>query len=240
MIRIKKYIFPLALVKILLFFLVLQLFFTSCEEDSMFYYDNLYSNGALFEIPVSFGDDKEVFNVGDTVYLEIIIENTSLYDQISQEMITVSDAVYEARFAFLDEMYNDVFPGTIILEANGLRKTDNYFSATFGHYFAQNSLLTSTPEEDVISFKAGFVFNTAGDYTLYFHNTPNQYISEGESDISYTNTDGKDTEASAIYLFDMDNKTNNYIPGEDAEINPLDWAAFDQGIKEFKIIDDQE
>jgi len=234
-----KYIIPIALIKIVLIFLVMQLFFSSCEEGDILYSSETFAEGPVFEIPVSFGADNSVFNTGDTILLEIVIESSSLEDEISGDQISVSQASFEAHFKFCDAEGQSYYPTSFLFSGQSLGLEDGAYVAYFGNSLSKGAVLSSTGNSSFLTFEAGYVFNTPGEYTLYFINTPNAYVSEGETDILLSEED--DSWAYAVYLFDLGETSDDYAT-EDDEIkwDILQQASFEQAIKDFIIIDNVE
>ncbi len=225
MTKVRKYIFPIILIKVLLVFLVLQLFFTSCSKDDM-YCGDLYSEGPVFELQSSFGGTKKVFEIGDTVYLEIHIHDSVLRDEILKEYMPVTNATFNVRFAIKDKEGNMVFPKTILKSGQSINKEENYF---YGQFNVSDTLPSC--------YKLGFVFDEPGDYSFYYINTPNQFCADGGIDITTSN----DISAYAVYLFEDGSKTIEYAKDENqVKIDILDQAGFDQSIKDFTIFDSEE
>lgn len=247
--KFNKYIIPLALIKIALAFLVLQLFFSSCEKDDILYGSDLFTEGPVFEIEAQFGNETTSFetgaegngiNVGDTLFLEISLESNTHYDQISQTEVTLSDPEYHSQFVFTDAEGNAVFPDYLILSGRIDNVTDEFFVASYGEE-TPTDLLMSSEGGPFIILKIGFIFNEEGSFTLNFLNTPNNFNADGSVDIYYDRNpeDSKDVkEAYAVYLFDIQQeRTQNYnLDGDEHNTVILHNAEFDQAIIDFTVI----
>ena len=129
----KKYIIPLALLKLVLFYLVLQFFFSSCESEDLYYSGELYSEGALVEIPATFGIEDQVYTVGDTIFLEIALENTNLENQLTGNTVNLADALFNVQFGFADEEGNACKPYRFI--TNGAQLSFSNEDSTYTSSF---------------------------------------------------------------------------------------------------------
>lgn len=247
--KFNKFIIPLALVKIALVFLVLQLFFSSCEKEDILYGSDLFTEGPVFEIEAQLGNDATVFetgaedngvNAGDTLYLDIALETNTLFDEISQSHITLSNPEYHSQFTFLDADGNAVFPHYFVVSGTIDNTTTELYNASYGTETPYD-LLMSPVGASLDRLKVGFVFNTTGSYTFHFWNTPSSFTSEGSIDIYYDRNPEapKDVKkAYAVYMFDLDKeRTQDYnLDGEEHKTEILHNSEFDQAIIDFTVI----
>lgn len=247
--KFNKYILPLALVKIILAFLVLQLFFSSCEKEDILYDSGLFSEGPVFEIEAQLGNEKILFatdaqdngiNLGDTLYLVITLESNKHFDQISQSEVALSNPEYHSQFVFVDEEGKAVFPDYFVESGRMDDVSDEFFITSFGKE-SPVDVLMSPVGGSIVRLKVGFIFSKVGSYTFHFQNTPNKYISDGSVDIYYNRNveNPKDVKkAYAVYLFDLDlGKTQNYnLDGDTRKTEILHCAEFDQAIVDFAVI----
>lgn len=242
--KFNKFIIPLALVKIFLAFLVLQIFFGSCEKNDILYGSDLYTEGPLFEIQASLGNDIVQFESGseangiekgDTLYLEIVMESNTLFDEISGTNVLMKSPLYSCQFVILDANGIPVFP-EFIEESGGIGSTtEHLFNASFG-YVESEDMLASLPR-----LMIGFVFDVAGAYTFHFINIPNDMNSSGGVDILYDrNSDDEENvkKAYAVYLFDLDSRSRDYGSSDDSfKSDVLLYADVDQAIIDFTVIE---
>lgn len=238
--KFNKFIIPLALVKIILAFLVLQLFFSSCEQEEIFYDSDIYTKGPVFEIEANLttGDmnfesagEVNLMEVGDTLFLEIILESNTLYDEISKSNITLLDPEYHTQFVITDKDGLSYTPSLFALSGDVIGSSEGVFSASFGG-----------ANENITHLKLGFVLNMANSYTFHFINTPNSFLKEeGAVDIYYdkNTVDNKDFKSAyAVYMFQLGARTQNYVRDDnnlDSEI--LYEAEYDQAIIDFTVIE---
>lgn len=249
----KKYIIPIALIKITLFFVILQLFFTSCESEEIINSNSRYTEGPLFEIEASLVCNSDTFEIeanniiktGDTLYLTIGLTNTTLYDQISTEEVTLSSPVFNSQIAISDSEGNTYCPRTFEVSGQIDSLRLGVYSASFG------AIETQVEKSSVVlRLKLGFIIKKAGDYTFYFINTPNNFTSEGSTDIYYNQSsiDEKDySVAYAVYLFDLEEGSVDYGQNEENDAEDTDnnyktdilkLAGADQAIMEFTVIEE--
>lgn len=240
----RKYILPIALVKIAFVYLILQLFFSSCSDDSLMYDSSIYTDGPLVEIAATFGNSFNAYNAQDTIYLDISIDSSVFYDEVHMTDVILNNALYTAKFTFINSNDSVVFP-TMILEKGQVEKvSDSYYFAQFGYTDQESTLYKASQVYSKAYLRVGFVFDKPDSYVLYFHNTPNNLNASGEVDIYYNIQDDEYDGAYAIYLFDTNaSKTPNYnddIPyfEESKSADLLMYAAFDQAINEFTIIEE--
>ncbi len=230
-----KYFIPIALVKILFVYLILQLFFSSCESEELFYDGDLYSDGALVEIPASFGEEGQGYTVGDTILLEIAIDSIAFVNELTHNIINLNNAAFTASFAFTNNVGKAVIPSQVLSYGfSEIQEVDSSYIANFG-YTRNKSLVMNNVGGALPFLKLGFVFKEPGDYTVYFINTPNNFIDEGDVDIFYNYSSDNDSEADkayAVYLFDVGDKTTDY----DGINEVLDYAGYDQAIIDFKVV----
>ena len=256
--KFNKFIIPLALVKIVLAFLVLQLFFSSCENEDYLYGSDVYTEGPVFEILASLGneniqletgvqinstavgDTANIIKVGDTLYLEIMLESSTLFDELSKSLISMNNPEYHAQFIISDALGNAVFPDFFEVSGNVDSTTEELFNASFGNTTPAN-ILKSPMQSTSTRLKLGFVFDNAGSYTFYFVNTPNNLNSGGNVDIFYDRNpdNAKDVkQAYALYLFDLDARIRSYGSNDDSfKSDVLPVADIDQAIIDFIVIE---
>lgn len=237
----RKYVFPIALAKIALCFLVLHFFCTSCSQDNLLYTSDKYSDGPLVEIEASFGDSITHFTVNDTIYLTIDIDSPVFIDQLTYASVDLNDAFYSCVFWVKDESGNAVDFTPIENYDNIEKVSDGCYKASFGNVNYQN--ISKTYGE--VHLKLGITIDLPGDYIFYFENTPNTYVYDGEVDILYNFSASDSTHvnyAYAFYLFDVDNHSLEYAGDSNSDgylyrTKILSTAGFDQGIKEFTVED---
>ena len=218
-----KYFISIAIIKILLAFLVLQIFFTSCES---LYDSGVYSGGSIVEIPATFGDKQNVFGVSDTAYLEINLNDLYIKNELLKRNIDVSNSTFNVRIAFKNDSGNIVYPEYFLSEGKNI-------SIDGESYWGSFTSLDTVP----VNFKAGFIFDEPGNYTAYFINTPNIFVSEGNTDI----TSEDELNTYAVYLFDMGRKTIDYaLDKKEYKVEILNQASFDQAIKDFIVFVPEE
>lgn len=249
MAKYNKFIIPLALVKIILVFLVLQLFFSSCEQDDLFYDSALYTDGPLFEIEASLGTSNFSFEsgadnfvrAGDTLFLEIALESNILFDQISQSSITLSDPEYYSHFVITDKEGISYVPTFSSISGKVGTCSKGGLVASFGDD-NKNGMLMTSEREDSSHLMVGFVFNNVGSYTFHFVNTPNSFLSEEGSVDIYYERNAKNPQifknAYAVYLFQLGSRDQNYADDGDAlKTDILYEAEYDQAIIDFTVLE---
>lgn len=247
--RLHKFIVPLALVKIILVFLVLQLFFSSCENEDYFYDSAIFTEGPLFEIQARLGPQTSSFNVGrtdnfievgDTLYLEIEVASNTLFDQISKTDITLSNSEFHSQFVITNSEGESFKPTYFKVSGRVDHYAEGVFHTAFGNINA-NTALMSPVRGDAFRLYLGFVFPSAASYTFHFINTPNSFLNEeGSVDIYYE----KDTQnakdfrsAYAVYLFQLGSRNQDYdSDGDDLKTHILSEAEYDQAIIDFTVI----
>lgn len=239
MAKFNRFILPLALAKIILVFLVLHFFFSSCSDDALSYSADLYSDGPVLEIQATFGEGEVVFRVGDTIYLDIALESLSMMDQITEAEVVLNSAEFYTAFAFANADDEHVLPRSVVVSGEIEEVLDMQFNASFNNITPSGLLMGSSR---LPKLKIGFVFDEAGSYSFYFENTPNSYRN-GEVDVYYDrdSENEKDVEkAYAIYLFDLDEATHNYADAynTDFRLDMLYSAGSDQSIVDFTIVND--
>ena len=218
-----KYFISIAIIKILLAYLVMQIFFTSCES---FYDNDVYSEGPIVEIPATFGTDRDVFGVGDTVYLDINIDDLNIKNELLKGNINVSNSTFNVRIAFKSDSGDIVYPEYFLSEGKNISIDGESYWGTF-------TSLDTVP----VNFRAGFIFKKSGKYIAYFVNTPNTFVSEGSTDIIFNN----ELSAYAIYLFNTGKKTIDYaLDKKEYNVEILNQASFDQAIKDFTVFVPEE
>lgn len=238
-----KYLIPIALIKILFVFLILQLFCTSCESDSSLYSSDLYREGPLVEILTQLGDfstdSTNIAHVGDTIYLNITIESDVFFDEITKSQVVIDNGEYLTQFSILNGSGKYVFPN-VVVESGQCQYPGNtdYYNARFGNTETKKN----TPSIDRPRLRLGFIFNEPGEYIFHYNNPPNIVDSEEDTNIYYgqPSENADDTKrAYAIYLFDLGENTLNYGVWEDDEEykrSILSQAVYDQAIIEFSLI----
>lgn len=249
--KFNKFIIPLALVKIALVFLVLQLFFSSCEKEDILYGSDLFTEGPVFEIEAQLGNDVVSFetgkddngiNVGDTLFLDITMESNTLYDELSETYVNLTNPEYHSQFVILDAEGNPVFPAYFTEAGKIDNMTSELYNASFGE-ITPSGMLMSPVGGSLDRLKIGFVFNTSGAYTFHFLNTPSNLTSSGTVDIYYDRNleDAKEfKKAYAVYLFDTHELSQDYdLDGEVAKSDILTNAGADQAIIDFTVIDNK-
>lgn len=247
MTKFNKFIIPLALVKIILVFVVLQLFFSSCEQDAFLYRSDLYTEGPLFEIEASLGTNVMSFEsnkegnamiAGDTVYLEIALESTTLYDEIAMVEIPLQSPEFHCHFIITDADGAPVFPPYFEVSGDVDSVSNEAFFASFGES-APEDILMSPSRGGAINLKIGFVIEASQAYTFHFVNTPNNFTSAGGVDILYNRNpeNAKDVEkAYAVYLFDLGHRSEDYAnTGASFKQDILSDAGVDQAIIDFTV-----
>lgn len=243
----KKYIIPLAIVKIALVYLILQLFFTSCSDEDILYDRSFYSEGPLVEIHATFGNDLDAYNLMDTVTFDISIDSPVFEDKLTYNEVVLNNALYNIKFYILNEAGEAVNPLMILEKGSLVNSDDGYYMGEFGTIDDGELLSKSNTTYSKAYLRAGFVFDTPGRYTLYFENTPNGLNSNGDVDIYYDENASDSTDvkvAYAFFLFDLDSeKSMNYDNVKDSEEDYmlkneiLTTAGWDQAIKDFTIIE---
>lgn len=248
--KFNKFIIPLALVKIILAFLVLQLFFSSCEQEEIFYDSDIYTDGPLFEIEASLATRNSSFEslsednymeAGDTLFLQIALESNTLYDEISKSLVTLSDPEFYSQFVITDKDGSSYIPSYFVLSGEVDDSSDGVFSASFKDE-SSNENWVNKDHEYATHLKLGFVLNMAGSYTFHFINTPNSFLqADGAVDIYYERNpaDASDfLSAYAVYVFQLGTRTQDY-GRDDITIEPkiLYEAEYDQAIIDFTVIE---
>jgi len=246
--KVRKFIIPIALIKIFLVFVVMHLFFSSCEDDVL-YDSDIYTDGPLFEVEATLGNEKlnflsesesNIITVGDTIFLEIAVDDNTLFDQISQSDITLNSAEFYTQFCITDAEGQSIFPSYYALDGN----IDSLGATSFYAYFDDNLSVDTTSNtlaESYARLQIAFVFDKADSYTFHFINTPNASTYTGSVDIYYHSSSLANSEmksAYAVYLFDSSEKTLGYAPDEESDIaNVLLYAGIDQAIIDFTVIE---
>lgn len=231
----RKYFIYIALAKTLFVYLILQLFFSSCDSDELFYDGDLYSDGALIQVPVSFGDEGQGYTVGDTIMFEIALDSLSFVNELTDEIVDLNNANFSVSFAFANKEGEAIIPSHVL--SYGFDPSQEVDSSYIVHFWtlSNKSLVMNDMGLALSSLKLGFVFNTPGDYTLYLINTPNNTIEEGRVDVSYNVSSDNDSEvkqAYAIYLFDVSYKPTVYK----GNIPAFYYAGYNEAIVDFKVV----
>lgn len=225
----RRFFIPLALAKIILVLIILHFFFSSCE--SILYNGETYSEGPLVEVPATFGDDEQVYAKGDTVYLEIALDDLTFEDKLSGVDVLLNDATFHTEFVFVTTEGQPVFPRLVTSSAGVVDSIGaNSYMASFGLIVSNKGLYLGSTSKDWPHLKLGFVFDTPGDYTLYFVNTPNNWM-EGEVDVFYNlkaDTSLNIKKAYANYLFAKS--------GAHYSTTALTYAGSDNAIVNFQIV----
>lgn len=237
MAKFNRFILPLALAKIFLVFLVLHFFFSSCSDDELSYSSDLYSDGPVLEIQASFGEGETLFHVGDTIYLDIALESLSLMDQLTGAEVVLSSAEFHTSFAFVNAEDEYVQPKSVIVMGEVDDVSESLYNVSFTNVTPSGLLMGSG---SLPRLKIGFVFDEAGSYSFYFENTPNSYRN-GKVDVYYDRNPDNEKEvekAYAIYLFDLDEATHNYVDTYNTafRLDILHSAGSDQSIVDFTIV----
>ncbi len=228
--KFNKFIIPLALAKIVLAFLILQLFFSSCSADEdVLHTNDYYTKGPVFEIEAGFGGDEKGFAAGDTVYLEIEPGSKALFDELSGSNINLASPQFRTQFAIINTDNEFVYPDLHLVAGQIMEKNEGYHYASF-----------EASKDSRAFLRIGFIFEQPGDYTFYFANIPNSFY-EGGTDIYYDfNAEDKSNfkEAYAVYLFDLEGgRTLDYTADNNAKRKELlNSAGSDQAIKDFTIV----
>lgn len=232
----RKYIIPIAIAKLLLAFLVLHLFFSSCESEDLYYKASLYTEGPLVEVPASFGYGDQIYAAGDTIALEILIDHFNLVDAISGSDVLLSNPTFYCNFCFVNSEGERLEPQQMHLVAGDVRvSAEKEYMTTFGYQLTNNSRLMNSVGSDLPYLKIEFVFDRPGDYVLYFMNVPNHTNTEGDVDIYYNYVDGlAESQAYAVYYFDKQLEQRHNL-AEEVRSEILDWCESEQASIDFTI-----
>lgn len=235
MAKFNRFIIPLALTKILLVFLVMHLFFASCSDDELYYSSDLYTDGAVVEMQACFGEGKGGFLVGDTIYLQIAPSSFSMKDQLSDDEVKLRNAKFEVAFAFANADDGREYPKLIVESGKLEAALDTNYEMSF------SNIDTTEASDNEAKLRVGVVFAKAGNYSLYFINTPNTH-KDGGVNVHYNyDFDAKEFKkhAYAKYFFDLDDKSRDYADGFDTDfrLEMLYCADFNEGIMDFTIVE---
>lgn len=236
----RKYIIPIALAKLLLAFLVLHLFFTSCESDDLYYEASIYNDGALLEIPATFGRGDQIYSKGDTIALEIFVSELNLTDAITGGDVLLASPTFYSNFCIVNKDGERVKPAKVNLIAGEVEfSSDSDFVASFGYQAEKNSRLLNNVGSDLPYFKVEFVFDVPGDYVIYFMNVPNHmYDIEGGVDIYYNYVEGEaQSQAYAVYYFENSQEQSHNLDNKVRQ-GILDWSDREQASIDFTISGD--
>ena len=236
----RKYIIPVAIVKLLLALLILHLFFSSCESDDIFYEASVYTEGPLLEVPASFGRGDQIYSRGDTIVLEIRLNDLNVKDAISGDDVMLNNPTFNCEFCFIDKD-GVVVPAkqTNVISGQLEDTSEGNYKAVFGYRPSADSRYMSTVNGDLPYLRLEFIFDIPGDYVLYFLNTPNHaYDGMGGVDVFYNYVDGEpESQAYAVYYFEERPEQNHSLE-HDVRYTVLNWSEREEASIDFTISGD--